>query len=187
MEHGMKLQPKGEKGAVMKTLFTVVVAGLLAAITGCVTMPQTADEFRNAVPGALTGKVETFEVDRPFSAVAETFKTKGPECLNKTVSVTSTTPGQYGPVVSTYTVTYKPTVVVNKNRAELHVQHHTDNTLQVHKEPAGGYFLLVADAYPVGKNKTRVDLYCPAVGHKALIKAVKGWGTGENVGCPDLT
>lgn len=173
----------------MKKIFTcwIVSAGLLAVITGCGTMPQTADEFRKAVPGAVTGKVETFDVNRPFSAVAETFQKKGPECLNKTVSTTSTTPGKYGPVVSTYTVTYKPTVQVTQNKAELHVQQHSDNTLKVHKEPEGGYFLLVADAYPVGENKTRVDLFCPAIGHKVLIKAVKGWGTGENVGCPDLT
>ncbi len=173
----------------MKKSYTLLalITGLVAVLTGCGTMPQTADEFRKAVPGAVTGKVETFDVNRPFGAVAKTFEKKGPECLNKTVSVTSTTPGKYGPVVSTYTVTYKPTVRVTKKKAELHVQQHTDNTLKVHKEPEGGYYLLVADAYPVSKNKTRVDLYCPAIGHKVLIKAVKGWGTGENVGCPDLT
>jgi hypothetical protein len=173
----------------MKKLFTCWIASttLAVVLSGCGTMPQTADEFREAVPGALTGKVETFDVDRPFSAVAETFEEKGPECLNKTVSTTSTTPGQYGPVVSTYTVTYKPTVLVTENKAELHLQQHTDNTVKVHKEPDGGYFLLVADAYPIGDNKTRVDLYCPAIGHDSLIKAVKAWGTGESVGCPDFT
>lgn len=167
--------------------FSVLIAGLSTLITGCGNMPLTADEFREAAPEALTGKVETFDVNRPFSAVAETFEKKGPECLNKTVSVTSSTPGKYGPVVSTYTVTYKPTVRVKEKMAELHVQQHTDNTLKVYEEPEGGYFLLVADAYPVSKNKTRVDLYGPAFGHDALIKAVKGWCTGENVGCPDLT
>jgi hypothetical protein len=167
--------------------FWIVSAGLSAVMSGCGTMPQTADEFRMAVPGAMTAKVETLEVNRPFSEVAETFKEKGPECLSKTVTTTSTTPGQYGPVASTYTVTYKPTVQVTGDRAELHVQQHTDNAVKVYQEPEGGYFLLVADAYPVSENKTRLDLYCPAIGSKALIKAVKSWGTGENVGCPDLT
>ena len=162
-------------------------ASLAATMAGCGTMPQTAEEFRQAVPGAMTAKVETFEVDRPFSDVASTFKEKGPECLNKTVTMTSTTPGRYGPVVSTYTVTYNPTVRITEDKAELHVQHHTDNTVKVYEEPEGGYFLLVADAYPVNENRTRIDLYCPAIGSKALIKAVKGWGTGENIGCPDLT
>ena len=82
----------------MKKTFVcwTVSAGLAAAMTGCGTMPQTADEFRKAVPGAMTAKVETFEVDRPFSDVAATFKEKGPECLNKTVTTTSTTPGTTG-------------------------------------------------------------------------------------------
>lgn len=169
--------------------FSLLIAVLLSAsLSGCVgSMPQTAEEFRKAVPGAFMGKVETFEVNRPFNAVAETFRKKGPECLNKTVTTTSTTPGQYGPVVSRYTVAYKPTVLVNKKRAELHVQHHTDNTVKVYKEPADGYYLIVADAYPINKEKTRVDIYRPSMGHDVMLKAIRGWATGDNVGCPDLT
>ena len=166
---------------------SAVLGGLVTLITGCGNMPLTADEFREAVPGALTGEVETFEVERPFEAVARTFQEKGPECLNKSVTVTSSTPGKYGPQVSRYTVTYKPTVLMNREKVELHVQHRHDNTLKVYQEPEGGYFLLVADAYPVGNNKTRVDIYRPAMGYDVLVKAVKGWCTGDNVGCPDLT
>jgi len=173
----------------MKKTFAIraASAGLATMLSGCGTMPQTADEFRKAVPGAMTAKEETFEVDRPFSDVAATLREKGPECLNKTVTTTSSTPGQYGPVVSTYTVTYKPTVQVTGERAELHLQQHTDNAVKVYQEPEGGYYLLVADAYPVSTNRTRIDLYAPSIGYTTLIKAVKGWGTGENVGCPDLT
>ncbi len=76
---------------------------------------------------------------------------------------------------------------MTSKKAELHVQQQTDNAVKVHKEPEDGYYLLVADAYPIGKNKTRVDLYGPAIGHKVLIAAVKGWGTGEDAGSPDLT
>ncbi len=168
-------------------VLSIVVPGLIAALAGCGAMPLTADEFRLAVPKSFTGKVETFEVKRPFNAVARTFKKQAPKCLNKTVTTTSTTSGKYGPVTSTYTVTYKPTVIVGKKKAELHVQQHTDNAMKVYKEPEGGYYLLVVDADPVKKNRTRVDMYRPKVGYKVLIKAVKGWATGKNVGCPDLT
>jgi hypothetical protein len=172
----------------MKNLVILTIAlSTVVLLSGCGAMPLTADEFRKAVPAARTAKVETFEVNRPFSAVAKTFKKKAPECLNKTVTTTSTTPGKYGPVASTFTVTYKPTVLVTKNKAELHVQQHTDNAVKVYEEPEGGYFLLVADAYPIDEKRTRVDLYRPSIGHKVLIKAVKGWSTGKNVGCPDLT
>jgi hypothetical protein len=171
----------------VKNIVIIIIALTTGLISGCGAMPLTADEFRLAVPGARTAKVETFEVNRPFSAVAKTFNKKAPECLNKTVTTTSTTPGKYGPISSTYTVTYKPTVLITKNKAELHVQHHTDNAMKVYEEPEGGYFLLVADAYPIDEKRTQVDLYRPSIGHKVLIKAVKGWSTGKNVGCPDLT
>ena len=160
--------------------------GLLVsvALTGCVTHPQTAEEFRRAVPGALTAKTETFEVNRPFRDVAATFRKKAPECLDVTIKTTSRTNMSYQVIVTEY----KPTVVVTRERAELHVQqHHKSGVVTVSKEPAGGYYLLVADAYPVDQNKTRVQMFAPSMGHGVLIRAVKGWATGENLGCPDMT
>jgi hypothetical protein len=160
------------------TLFTVM-------LSGCVTHhPQTADEFRKAVPGAFMGKVETFEVNRPFSDVAKTFQKKAPECLNVSVKTTSQTRQSYQVIVTDY----KSTVLVTEEKAELHVQqHHAAGVLNVTEEPNGGYYLLVADAFPLDKKRTRVDLYGPSIGHGTLIKAIKGWATGKNVGCPDLT
>ena len=35
--------------------------------------------------------------------------------------------------------------------------HHEAGVLNVSEEPEGGYYLLVADAYSINKNKTRVD------------------------------
>ena len=48
-------------------------------------------------------------------------------------------------------------------------------------------YLLVADAYPLAGNRTRLQWFGPSRGHDTLIRAVKGWATGENPGCPDLT
>ena len=40
----------------------------------------------------------------------------------------------------------------------------------------------------MGANKTRIDIYHPTAGAgETMTKAIKGWATGENVGCPDLT
>ena len=154
------------------------------ALSGCVSHPQTADEFRKAVPAAFSAKVETIEVDRPFSQVASTFQKMGPNCLSKTIKTTSQTNMSYQVIVTTY----KPTVVVTGKKAELHVQmHHEQGVLNVSKEPEGGYYLLVADAQPVTQTKTRIDLYRPSMGHSVLVQAVKNWATGENIGCPDLT
>ena len=165
--------------------FSLIVS-LLSFVTllGCISHPQTAEEFRKAVPGAFSAKVETFEVNRPFSQVATTFQKMGPDCLSKTIKTTSQTHKSYQVIVTTY----KPTVLVTAKKAELHVQqHHEQGVLNVSKEPQGGYYLLVADAQPVASDKTRIDLYRPSMGHSVLIEAVKNWATGENAGCPDLT
>ena len=161
----------------------IVLLSLLG-LCGCISHPQTAEEFRKAVPGAFSATVETFEVDRPFNQVANTFQKMGPNCLSKTIKTTSQTNMSYQVIVTTY----KPTVLVTANKAELHVQqHHEQGVVNVSKEPDGGYYLLVADARPINKSKTRVDLYRPSMGFGVLIQAVKNWATGENVGCPDLT
>jgi len=173
-----------EQEGIMKrfNIVTIVLCSLWLA--GCISHPQTAEEFRKAVPAAFSAKVETFEVDRPFSQVANAFQKMGPNCLAKTIKMTSQTNTSYQVIVTTY----KPTVLVSAKKAELHVQfHHDQGVVKVSKEPVGGYYLLVADASPVTQTKTRIDLYRPSMGHGVLIQAVKNWATGENVGCPDLT
>jgi len=169
----------------MRNSIISIVLFVTVVLAGCVTHhPQTAEEFRQAVPGAFMAKTEAFEVNRPFREVSETFRRKAPECLNVTVQTTSQTTTSYQVIVTAY----KPTVVVTKERAELHVQQqHQTGVLKVTKEPEGGYYLLVADAYPVGSNKTRVQMFGPSIGYDVLIRAIKGWASGESLGCPDMT
>lgn len=169
----------------MKNPFAILIVYITVLLSACVGHhPQSAAEFRQSVPGSLTGKVETFEVERPFSEIAETFQKKAPKCLDVTVETTSQTNMSYQYIVTNY----NPTVMVNKEAAELHLQqHHEKGVLNVTKEPEGGYYLLVVDARPVDNNTTRIDMYRPAIGFGVLIEAVKGWATGENLGCPDMT
>lgn len=168
----------------MNRIYRVVSILCVIWLSGCISHPQTPEEFRKAVPTAFSGKLETFEVERPFIQVADTFQKMGPNCLSKTIKTTSQTHNSYQVIVTTY----KPTVLVTPKKAELHVQfHHDQGVIGVGKEPAGGYYLLVADASPVNQSKTRIDLYRPSMGHGVLIQAVRNWATGENVGCPDLT
>jgi len=160
---------------------------LAAAISGCGTMPKNADEFRLMAPRSSMIKFEQFEVDRPFHQVARTFRQRADTCLK--VRVTTNSSGGYQSHPMTFKEEYLPTTRVTRQRAELHVQSHIEGTnlIKVHKEPEGGYYLLVADAFPVGRNRTRIDLYRPAIGHSVLSQSVRNWATGENLGCPDLT
>lgn len=169
----------------MKQPVVKILALSTVLLSGCATHhPQSAEEFRQAVPRAYLAKTETFEVNRPLRDVAQTFQEKALECLNVTTKTTSQTNTSYQVIVTAY----KPTVVVTEERAELHVQqHHKAGVLKVTEEPEGGYYLLVTDAYPVDKNRTRVQLFGPSLGYDVLIRAVKGWASGENLGCPDMT
>jgi hypothetical protein len=166
----------------MKKIFAVL--GGAAILAGCGQMPQTAQEFREQIPGAFMGQMKTFEVDRPYREVSRTFQTKAPECLNVSVRTVEQGGGSYSNILTTY----KPTVVVGDKRTELHLQRHFQgNVIIPGKEPEGGLYSLVVDAAPLDRNRTKVDIYGPTRGLDAVIKAVTGWATGQNVGCPDMT
>jgi hypothetical protein len=161
-------------------------AGAAALLSACaINYPQTAEEFRQAAPGAFMGQKLTFEAKRPLREVARTFKARAPECLNVSVRTISQTSTSYQNILTTY----KPTVVVGKDRAEIHVQRHYQGggVIVPGKEPVGGLYMLVADATPVDRRTTRIDIYGPTHGADVLIRAIKGWATGQDLGCPDMT
>ena len=165
------------------TAFSVLLISIL--MSGCaINHPQTAEAFRKEAPGATFGGLETFEVKRSYNKVAATFKKMAPKCLHKRVKSVSTGYMYHSVVVTDY----NPTVIVGKQRTELHMQQdHIQGVMNVSQKPKGGYYLMVVDATPAGSNRTRIDMYAPTVGFDNVIKAVKGWATGDNVGCPDLT
>jgi len=167
----------------MKARTLVPVAALLA---GCsVNYPQTAEEFRQQVPTATFGKVQTFEARRSYREVAKTFQAKAPECLNVSVRTTERYSGGGG---STVVRTLKPTVLVGEKKTELHVQQsYKGNVITPGKVPEGGLYYIVADATPIDRSRTRIDIYGPSMGADTLVRAITNWATGENVGCSDMT
>ena len=167
----------------MKKILAGVGGALL--LQACVQMPQNAEDFRKAVAGgAMLTKTETYEVNRPLSAVAATFQRRAPECLRVAVRTVSQTTTSYQNILTAY----KPTVVVTAERAELHVQQlHKTGVLYPSKPPEGGTYLVVADAYPLPGNRTRIQLFGPSKGYDVLYRAIRGWASGENLGCPDMT
>ena len=163
-----------------RVAFTV----LCALLAGCAQQPQTAQEFREAIPGAFMGKVRTFEAKRPLRDVAKTFQARAPECLNVSVRSVSQSSTSYQNILTVY----KATVVNNPQKAELHLQRDFKSGVLVPgKVPPGGLYYVVADATPIDKSRTRIDIYGPSVGTDTLVRAINGWATGENLGCPDMT
>ena len=166
----------------MKTV--PILLAVLFLLAGCAQNPQNAEEFRQYIPGATFGAKHTYEVDRPWQEVAKTFQARAPECLNVSVRTIESGGGSYSNVLSTY----RPTVVVGASRAELHVQRKLKgNVIVPGKVPEDGNYMLVADATPVDRTHTRIDVYAPKFGADTLIKTINGWATGKNLGCPDMT
>lgn len=166
----------------------IPIARTLAAallLSGCVSHhPQNAEEFRKMAPGAFMVKVENYDINRSARQVGETFNKRAPECLNMRVRTVSQAPGSYQVIVSLY----KPTVVVTSERSELHLQrHHEAGVMRVTKEPEGGYYLMVADAYPVDARRSRLRIIGPSKGYDVIWRAMHGWATGKDLGCPDLS
>lgn len=159
----------------------VLSAALLAA---CAAVPMTPGEYRQvARSGGAFSTSESFEVNRPFAQVAETWKKKAPECLSFKLGTTKRPVIGVGSSTRYYALT-RQTVRVSAQKAELYFQVKYENT--VTPEPEGGSYHLIADAYPVGGNKTRVDIY-RRTKVELLAQAIRGWASGNNLGCPDPT
>ena len=168
-----------------KRLVALLVASTGALVLqGCGSMPQTAEEFRKAAPGAMLGKTDTYEVNRAYREVSATFQRKAPECLNMAVRTVSQTSTSYQNILTEY----KSTVVAGGERAELHLQQlHKTGVIYPSKPPEGGAYIIVADAYPLPGNRTRMQLYGPSIGYDVVYRAIRGWASGDNLGCPDMT
>jgi hypothetical protein len=172
------------KVGFMKTRFVFYIT-VLSILYGCTGhMPQTADEFRKGLPDAFMGKVEKFQVNRSYTEVGRSFQKMAPQCLDVRIKTTSQTNTSYQVIVTKW----NPTVRINDQKAELHIQQlHEQGVLNVYEVPDKGYYMMVVDAIPLGNNSSEIVMYRSSVGNKALIKAIKGWAAGEKTGCPDLT
>ena len=167
-----------------KRLVVALIALATIVLQGCGGMPQTAEEFRQAASGAMLAKTDTYEVNRPVRDVAATFERKAPECLNMAVRTVSQTTTSYQNILTEY----RATVVPGGARAELHLQQlHKNGVIYPSKPPEGGAYIIVADAYPLPGNRTRMQLHGPAMGYDVVYRAIRGWAAGDNLGCPDLT
>ena len=169
----------------MQNRFVLITLLVTALLAGCaIQQPQSAKEFRKVAPGATFGKHDSFTVNRRFDDIARTFEKQAYKCLDQRIRMTESGHRYHHVVVTKYT----PTVLVSENTAELHLQYvHEQGVLAVSEIPEKGYYLMVADATRMDEKNTQIDMYRPTIGHDAVVRAVKGWAMGENVGCPDMT
>lgn len=160
-------------------LRTIPLALACMAVAGCALNPMTPDEFRK---GTVLMKKETYTVDRPLAAIAQTFRKRAPECLDLNLYTQQQvligfngSPHHAG--------TSKASVLANGDKVELHVQ--VDYKADLARRPEGGNYYFIADAQAVGPGRTRIDVYRAAIRTDVLLEAVKGWSYGTSQGCPD--
>lgn len=153
-------------------------------LAGCGTLPHTPDILiQNAKDKSMHTQKETFEVKRPVSQIADVFRKKASECLNVTVTQYWIENGRKRSLDRVFT----PHVLVDKQRVRLTLQAKFVGTTELGSPPPDGWYIMVADAYPVAINTTRVESYFQWTSEHAAFKAVKHWATESNMGCPDLT
>ena len=162
---------------------------LLAFLGGCVSTPTTPDQFREHVRAhKMGGKFETFEVQRPYSAVTQNIKQKSEDCLNKTFQITSKPAGMIvigGAQNDGYTK-YIAVSNITPKSAEFHAKY-WDSKARAVNTPAGDKFIFyLAEVKPKGRG-TSIDLYSWTFDrYKWGGDLVKAWARGEDPGCPAL-
>jgi hypothetical protein len=170
-----------------------VLIGVALVLGGCGSLgaPKNAEEYRQATRdglkygmGAIGISIETFEVERPFREVSSTLQRKADECLKVAVHWSAT--NSYGNTRSGVHK-YKPTFVNGSSRAELHIQRSRSGGGDIDANaPPGGFYKAVLDATPVGKSRTRIEIYTQSKDDDLLRRALREWAQGSNLGCPDL-
>jgi hypothetical protein len=172
------------KGSPMTRTLYVGIGFLALLLTGCGSMPRTPDILvQNAKDGSMFSDKEIFVVNRPIEQIADIFKRKSTDCLNVQVTRTWRENG----LLSKEERVYKPSLQITKQRTRLMLQTKVLNNTDLGGPPPDGWYMMVADAYPVDKNTTRVESYVQWTGENIVFKAVKHWANGTNMGCPDMT
>lgn len=157
------------------------VALLLA---GCAGQPKTADQLRDNVKrDAIFSTREVIEVKKPYAEVSATLRKKWIECFDTT---TTGTVHRGGNTFSKVTYAYKPKIAVTAGRTELTLQQKIVSGSFQPGAPPEGFYIIVTDVYPLGKNASRVDVQKQMPGFSGAMKAIRHWAEGTNLGCPDL-
>ncbi len=155
----------------------------IAAVSGCETMgpaPMTSAEFREAVKKEGRN-IQEFTVDRTFDDVVYSLKKMTLQCLSFLPAPDARAGGAAAEQAEAW-AEGKGSVRVSGSNLELSIQRKMRNPES--RMPKEGYYLLVADAYPAGPGKTKVEIY-----HWESLKdaatAISGWASGQSFTCPD--
>lgn len=150
---------------------------------------QNPDEFRSDVTQSqhAQNKHESYEVNRPFSAISKTLKKKSEECLHYSFDRTFSYRMGMTTGANISHITYVPTFKTSGDKAELHVQMDiTGDATVLGNPPKGGMYVMIADLARKSENTTQIELYYSSYKAAILPTTIKNWIDGKTEGCPDL-
>ncbi len=169
------VNPKLPAIALVLTLASLAPAAMID-------VPQTRQEFVQAVVSGEGAPVETFSTDQPLDKVFAILAERTTTCLDVETKRTAYV-GYWERSSSDYTPTLRR---VGKNRAEftLQVQHNPRGV--GHDPPPGGLFMMAADLRSIDGGRTEIVLYRPNIGVKKIVASLKEWFEGDPAACPKL-
>ncbi|HEY5993587.1 MAG TPA: hypothetical protein VIU46_03205 [Gallionellaceae bacterium] len=167
----------------------VAVAAMLL-LAGCGDPILTPKSMRDYAKEHDNGwvKIETYVVNRPYAAVTQSLQRKSNECLNKTFGVTiSRKCGFVGTCESDGgTNRYIPVANIGAAKSEFYTKFWSSGGTD-HKDPGDRTLLYLADVTPKG-NGTQIKMYYFDFDRYQWTRdSIKGWASGEDIGCPLLS
>ncbi len=143
------------------------------SLGGCA-WPQNPEEFKHSV-------VSTDEVvsTYSFNEAAAIMKKMAPRCLDVKIKFEYGNCANCRPRIRHF----KP--VITSGRQNLQLSLLSEWRLEDEKEYGPAHYFAVVDLTPAN-GKSKAVIYYPIAKYGAVADSIKGWMTGENVGCPDL-
>ena len=155
----------------------------LAAVApaAAIDVPQTRQEFVQAIAGGRGAGPETIRVQQPLDKVYAVLEERLAACLDVKVERTA-----YVGYVERSSTDYNPTLRrLGTEGAEftLQVEHHPRGV--GHRPPPGGLFMMAADLRATGGG-TEIVLYRPKIGPGKITDSLKKWLSADPAPCPKL-
>jgi hypothetical protein len=160
----------------------VVVALASAAPAAMIDVPQTRQEFVQAVESGKGAEVETLRIDQPLDRVFAVLEERTSACLDVQVKRTG-----YVGYVERSSSTYHPTLRrIGMDRVEFTLQVEHNPRGVGHVPPPGGLFMMAADLQSIDDAHTEVVLYQPKIGVKKITESLMRWFAADPAPCPKL-
>ncbi len=152
----------------------ITIACIIILLTGCMQY-ATVSELRQSY-----SKREMHNLNRELSLVLNDVRRKSMECLQFSYVHVFRSGVNVSQNLTFYNVKAK---MVGANKAEM--------TVQMDNKPrdapgSGGMYVFLADMEKTAGDRVRMTLYGPSLSSwDPIFAAVKGWGEGKNIKCPE--